>query len=423
MVTLAYNDAGQIISVTRSNGVVTQYTYDADGRVASITESSGDSTIASTTIKRNAAGRIVGTDQNVPQFNDPAPGILQLGYDAAEQVAGAAYDGLGRLNADALRNYTWDMASRMTGYSGADGSATATYDDAGLRVSRTGADGTTLNHIWNYATPLPTVATVQSGGADLRYYVYTPDGTLLYSIEASDGSRHFYHFDQSGSTLFLTDDGGNITDTYAITPFGESVAHSGSTDNPFTWLGQFGAMQEGGTSLFYLRARYYDSATARFLSRDPLRANDPRQINPYQYAADNPVTSDDATGLRVNNRLALDWARSMTNYNYSCYFDSRSISSRYRISPERLKSLGLPGDDSEGESGGTPWTRRSIPMAGAWQRGTDGGGGGSRDSKAPPFDRALDLSKIQFGGAADSDSSGLRSLQRALANSPWSGRE
>jgi RHS repeat-associated protein len=395
-VTIANNDAGQIASVTRANGVVTQYTYDADGRVASITESSNGSAIASTTITRDATGRIISTDQNVPQFNDPVPGVLQLGYDAAEQVAGSTYDGLGRLNADALRSYNWDLASRLTGYSGADGSASATYDDAGLRVSRTGADGTVLNYVWNYATALPTVATVQSGGGDLRYYVYAPDGTLLYSIEAADSSRHYYHFDQSGSTLFVTDDNANITDTYAITPFGESVAHSGSTDNPFTWLGQLGAMQEGSTSLFYLRARYYDSATARFLSRDPLPSNDPLEINPYQYAADNPVTNDDATGLRVNSRVAIEWSRSMFNYNYPCYYDSRAYNSRYRIIPEAIQSF----------SNGSSWNRGPSEISRV-------GEGDSRGSIAPLFD-PLGRSNLQnglpYGGRG-----GLSELGRALA--------
>jgi RHS repeat-associated protein len=396
-VTIANNDAGQIASVTRANGVVTQYTYDADGRVSSITESSGGSTLASTSITRDATGRITSTDQNVPQFNDPVPGVLQLGYDAAEQVAGSTYDGLGRLNADALRSYNWDLASRLTSYSGADGSATATYDDAGLRVSRTGADGTVLNYVWNYATSLPSVATVQSGGADLRYYVYTPDGTLLYSIEAADSTRHYYHFDQSGSTLFLTDDNANITDTYAITPFGESVAQNGSTDNPFTWLGQLGAMQEGSTSLFYLRARYYDSATARFLSRDPLSSNDPREINPYQYAADNPITNDDATGLRVNNRVAVEWSRSMFNYNYPCYYDSRTYNSRYRSLSEALQGI---RDSSS-------WTR--VPSF--------TGEGDSRDSSAPLFDR-LSISNLQlglpYGDSSGGRSTGLRYLDLSL---------
>ena len=397
-VTIAYNDAGQAASITRANGVVTQYTYDADGRISSITESSNGSAIASTAITRDASGHITATDQNVPQFNDPVPGILQLGYDAAEQVAGFSYDSLGHLNTDALRAYTWDLASRLINYSGADGQASAAYDDAGLRISRTSSDGNMLNYVWNYATTLPTVATVQSGGSDQRYYVYTPDGTLLYSIEAADGTRHYYHFDPSGSTLFLTDDGGNITDTYAITPYGESVAHTGTTDNPFTWLGQLGAMQEGSTSLFYLRARFYDSATARFLTRDPVRSNDPREMNPYQYAADNPITNEDATGFRVNNRAGFEWARSMFNYNYPCYYDSRSFNSGYRIISDPLQGLQ-----------GSPWTR--LVDSNRSSKGE------SRDSNAPRFDR-LGPSNLQnglpYGGGPGGGYGGLDSLGRAL---------
>ena len=48
----------------------------------------------------------------------------------------------------------------------------------------------------------PAVSIVRQGGADLRYYVYLPDGTLLYGIEATDGRRTFYHFDEMGSTVF-----------------------------------------------------------------------------------------------------------------------------------------------------------------------------------------------------------------------------
>ncbi|MBI4444551.1 MAG: hypothetical protein HY645_01475, partial [Acidobacteria bacterium] len=50
---------------------------------------------------------------------------------------------------------------------------------------------------------------------------------------------------------------------------------------------------------YQTRARYYDAVTARFISREPLwpRIVDPRQLNSYQYAALNPVTKVDFTGL------------------------------------------------------------------------------------------------------------------------------
>jgi RHS repeat-associated protein len=87
-----------------------------------------------------------------------------------------------------------------------------------------------------------------------------------------------------------------VSDTYAITPYGESVAHTGPTANPFTFQGAFGAMQEGSTSLFYMRARYYDSASARFLSRDPEPNADPGALDPYQFAYGDPVQRIDPSG-------------------------------------------------------------------------------------------------------------------------------
>ena len=64
------------------------------------------------------------------------------------------------------------------------------------------------------------------------------------------------------------------------------------------WLGQTQDDAAGESGLTYLNARYYDPATARFTSPDPLLdAGAPRTLNPYTYALGNPTTYTDATGL------------------------------------------------------------------------------------------------------------------------------
>jgi hypothetical protein len=73
---------------------------------------------------------------------------------------------------------------------------------------------------------------------------------LLYSLDATSDSRSFYHFDEAGSTLFLTGDDGAITDSYAGAPYGEQVDHTGASDNPFAYLGAYGVLQEGATGLY-----------------------------------------------------------------------------------------------------------------------------------------------------------------------------
>ena len=57
-----------------------------------------------------------------------------------------------------------------------------------------------------------------------------------------------------------------------------------------------GCELDGVTGLYYMRARYYDPALNRFISRDPLGyAGSP--INLYEYCGDNPVDSVDPSGL------------------------------------------------------------------------------------------------------------------------------
>ncbi len=303
-VAFKFDDAHRLVSASRTNGVTTAYSYDKNGSVISILETGGGKALASINLTRDALGRVTASNRNLPQEVSVATGILPLGYDPADQISGLTYDARGRLTkGDGGSTYRWNPASRLVSYARADGSASFTYDGLGQRISRTGPDGVAVNYVLNYALGLPSVTVVQSGKSDLRYYVYTPDGLLLYSIEASNGSHRFYSFDETGSTTFLTGDSGAVTDAYGISPYGDVITGSASnkTDNPFTWQGQFGVMQELGASLFYLRYRYYDSTFARFLSRDPLVSPAPREVNPYQYAAGNPVSNVDPTGLKSSN--------------------------------------------------------------------------------------------------------------------------
>ena len=123
---------------------------------------------------------------------------------------------------------------------------------------------------------------------------YVLDGTDLLS-QTRSGATSYYLQDAQGSTRTLTDASGNITDTYAYTAFGETLSHSGASDNPYRYTGQqFDAL----TGLYSLRARYYDPALGRFLSRDPAEPllTAPHELNRYVYVADNPLNAADPSG-------------------------------------------------------------------------------------------------------------------------------
>src|SRR5260370_17101843 len=86
-------------------------------------------------VSSDAAGQETSANRTLPQTAQPPTGVLPLAYDAAHQISGDQYDGLGRLLNDGLRTYNWDAASRLNAYSGPDGAATSTYDGFGLRLS------------------------------------------------------------------------------------------------------------------------------------------------------------------------------------------------------------------------------------------------------------------------------------------------
>ena len=290
-----YDAADRRTRIERPNGVSTDLTYNENDQVTGIRHT-GMNVSAEITLERDDDGQITSATVDAPLQTQPAPGMLPLSYDTAHQVENATYDDLGRLLADRLRQYRWDGNSTLTGYNGQDGSAEFTYDGLGNRISRTTASGSET-YVLNHAHALPTVSIVRSAGADQRYYVYEPNGMLLYSIESADNSPRFYHFDQVGSTMMLTGASGAMTDAYAVTPFGEEVRYQGGSDQPFVYHGAFGVMWEPGTTLYNMRRRYYDAATARFLSRDPVLLLDPLGVNPYQFAFNQPLRFADPSGL------------------------------------------------------------------------------------------------------------------------------
>ncbi|MBI3941314.1 MAG: RHS repeat-associated core domain-containing protein [Acidobacteria bacterium] len=295
---LSYDDAWRLTGIARPNGVVTAYSYDAADRLTRIVESGGPATLSSIALTRDAAGQIEEAIRDVPLEAAPVQATRPQTYNDADQIAGYSYDAMGRLTAGGGRTYRWDLASRLTSYTEGQSGVSFTYDALGSRLTRAQAE-TARNYLWNYGLGLPSISVVKDGESVTRYYVHTPGGLLLYSLEAGTHARRFYHYDEIGSTLFLTDDAAAVTDSYAYTAYGQLTAATGSTDNPFTYVGAYGVMREPSTSLYYARARWYDGTTGRFLSRDPLGVDllNPGSTNPYLYARANPLRFVDPSGL------------------------------------------------------------------------------------------------------------------------------
>ncbi len=292
----AYDDDGRLTGITRANGVDTVYTYDAAGRVTRI----HDGTLGDQQYTLNAEGEPTQVARTLPLDPPPTLGaVSNLTYDDAHQISspGYAYDARGRQTAAPGRTFAYDGAGRLTQVISGGVTVTLTYNGLGdLRTRTEGGATTTYYH--NYALGLSPIVAEQAGSTFKRFYVYTPDGALLYSIDPATNQVRFYHFDQVGSTLFLTDGAGDVSDAYAYDPYGNLLGQTGTSDQPFTYVGQYGVRREPVGHLYDMRARAYDPTTIRFLTRDPLWPNlqDPSSLNPYQYAYQNPLRYLDPMG-------------------------------------------------------------------------------------------------------------------------------
>jgi RHS repeat-associated protein len=178
------------------------------------------------------------------------------------------------------------------------GGVTYTYNGLGQVITRT-ENGVTRRFYYNHAIAGSPIMMERDDapGTTLRYYVWAPDGALLWMIDAAGvHTVSYYHFDRVGTTLALTDQNGVVTDAYAWTPFGELVKRIGTSTQPFTYVGRWGVRADNG--LFHMRARWYDPKTATFLTRDPVwpRLTQALELNPYDYAADQPLEFIDSAG-------------------------------------------------------------------------------------------------------------------------------
>jgi RHS repeat-associated protein len=206
-------------------------------------------------------------------------------YDDADQltdVEGTSYDydDNGNLIERGADTFTWDRENRMRTATVSGVTSAFVYNGDGVRVRQV-ADGTPIDYEVDVAAPLPLV--VQDGTYS---YVYGLD--LIAAIDGSSNEL-YYLYDGLGSVSELTDDSGVETDSYVYDAFGAVTSSTGSTANDWLFTGE---QEDGDTGLYFLRARYYDPETGRFLARDPMEFN-----QRYAYAGNNPVAYTDPSGL------------------------------------------------------------------------------------------------------------------------------
>ncbi|MCC6402834.1 MAG: RHS repeat-associated core domain-containing protein [Fimbriimonadaceae bacterium] len=264
-------------------------------------------------------------------------------YDALNRMVGSPF---GAYQHDAAGNrtwedygsqsaavkHTWDSLNRMTALQGVSAGASYRYRADGMRVSK--REGITLGvNITEetvsgcydlYATDRPTTRYYHDGQSgyeedytrkvnsvdtvDVGRYGLGPRGIESQRVYSgavgsalAQAALGFPVYDTHGNNVAMFALDGSVAHERTYGPWGDVVSSTGSP--PLQgYCANLGHRQDAESTLIYMRARYYEPTTGRFVSEDPERDG----ANWYVYCANEPVGFVDASGR------ALQWYHALS---------------------------------------------------------------------------------------------------------------
>ena len=166
------------------------------------------------------------------------------------------------------------------------------YDALG-RLVKKDKNGTVRYFLWDGANLL---AELDPAGAEIGEYSYYPGLDNLHAFMV--GSTAYYsHVKAAGNVIGLTNGSKVLKRSYVYESFGKLAG--GSDLQPFNGADRArfkGALYLGEEAgLYYMRNRWYEPHTGRFLSEDPIGLAG--GMNPYVFAGADPINGEDPLGL------------------------------------------------------------------------------------------------------------------------------
>jgi RHS repeat-associated protein len=263
----SYDATGQLITVTMSDSKTVHYTYDAAGNRSMVTTSASTTGYAT---------------NNMNQYT--SVGNTSYRYDADGNV-------ISKMDGGQNWTYSYDDENRLVAMTMPDGSSRSyEYDCLGNRIAEVN-NGKRREYL---VDPVGIGSVIAEYEAGVLVSHYTHGLSLVSTVNATNTA--YYNFDGSTNTVQMTGPSGSVLNSYAYLPFGEKIKSAETVANPFTFVGQYGVM-DNGNGLYFMRDRQYDPTNGRFFQPDKigLAGGDP---NLYRYASNNPVNFIDPEGTR-----------------------------------------------------------------------------------------------------------------------------
>ena len=209
--------------------------------------------------------------------------------------------------------FTYNVFNQLKSYRNTKGT-TASYEylPNNYRYSKT-VGSTTTRFLWDGDY---VAGELDATGNISKKYFYGMD--ML-----SDDSGNNYIYDIHGSVTNVLNSRDTETKEYEYNAFGKIENETNqSTSNPWQYCGEY---KDNETGLIYLRNRYYDPETGRFINEDPIRSGG----NWYSYCDGNPIMFFDLSGLKgvqVSYVASKNGGSAKASYNNQGYTSSVTVS-------------------------------------------------------------------------------------------------
>lgn len=188
--------------------------------------------------------------------------------------------------------YQYDTRNRLTQVTQDTKQVGYQYNGDNLLVERT-ENGVTTRYYYDDEARIIAEAEIRNGTPELRANYIR--GAKLEAMAYADGSKAYVQTNGHGDITELRDANGALLNKYQYDIWGNLESKEEKVHNPFLYSGE---LWDDITQLQYLRARWYDPNTGRFINEDSYEGelNDPLSLNLYAYVKNNPLKFVDPSG-------------------------------------------------------------------------------------------------------------------------------
>jgi len=247
----------------------------------------------------------------LPTTDNYTPNALNQ-YTTVDSIT-PSYDADGNATAYPLPAYlsanstlVWDGENRLVSVTVNSVTTSYRYDSGGRRIATVTSGGTATLIIYDGWNPIasyegsigsiPALTKTNLWGTDLSGSMQGAGG-VGGLLSVTDGTGTYYPtYDGNGNVSEYLDSTGAVVAHYEYDPFGRTTVATGAKAQDFTHRFSTKPL-DGETGLYYYGYRYYDPATGRWPSRDPIEERG--GVNLYGFVGNDGPNRWDLLGLEV----------------------------------------------------------------------------------------------------------------------------